>query len=294
MLNKKRKYVDQTIELLDQVNDVKEGSVKKEEKAKVENAQRKADKKVAEAQNKVVKTEKSAKKHKIRNTLTVLAAVGIVTTGLVMYNGNGIFNVKNPSEDTHITDNTGNKDDKKEDEIENKEITNEGNEDNKTTPNNGNAGSGRKTKGGAYDTHKKYSTENGDLVDGLPQTHEYTDNVPSGSTTTPGSTNVGVKPGERSAEEAQKETDEKIENQVNNGGQVNQIDDGIVVVTTPENTNTPPVENTQPSNTTPSSHVDATNVTPDKSKKIDTSSYVEEPSDEPSTNTINHDDDLER
>ena len=82
----------------------------------------------------------------------------------------------------------------------------------------------------------------------------------------------------------------KIENQVNNGGQVNQINDGIVVVTTPENTNTPPVENTQPSNTTPSSHVDATNVTPDKSKRIDTSNYVEEPSDAPSNNTINHDD----
>ena len=293
MLNKKSKYVNQTIELLDQVNDAKVDSIKKEEKAVIKNEHAKADKKVIEAENKVLESQTKAKKHRIRNTIAVLAAVGMVTTGLVIYNGRGDFNVKNPTEDTHITDTTGSKDEGKNKKDE-KQITNKEDNKNNKSSNTGKSGSGRMTKSGAYDAHKKYSTENGDIVDELPQTHEYIDNVPSGNTTAPSTTNVGVKPGEKSAEEAQKETDKKIENQVNNGGQVNQINDGIVVVTTPENTSTPSVENTQPSNTTPSSHVDATNVTPDKSKRIDTSNYVEEPSDEPSNNTINHDDDLER
>ena len=90
------------------------------------------------------------------------------------------------------------------------------------------------------------------------------------------------------------ETNNKIDTQVQNGGQKQEIGGGITVVTTPDNGNTTNSNTTTKPQTEDKSNVDATNVTPDTSKKV-TGNIVEAPSDEPtvsasSANTVKNND----
>lgn len=282
MSKKRNNYINKTIELDNQVNQVKQETIKKEYDAKIKNIEAKANKKVAQAENKAAKETKKAKSHKLRNTLLTITAIGMLTGGAILYNGKNDVNVRkdNPDDSSIVV-----KDDDKDKDtntIDPGKVITDYDYVNKNK-------GGKRTNKGTYDAHGKYTDSNGNLKDSMNQSHENTNNKPQANSTTQAPANVGTKEGEKTAEEYKQETENKINDQVQNGGQKQEIGGGITVVTTPDNGNTttkPQTEN--------KSNVDATNVTPDTSKKV-TGNIVEVPSDEPtvsasSANTVKNND----
>ena len=84
MSKKRNNYISKTIELDNQVNQVKQETIKKEYDAKTKNIEAKANKKVAQAENKAAKETKKAKSHKLRNTLLTITAIGMLTGGAIL------------------------------------------------------------------------------------------------------------------------------------------------------------------------------------------------------------------
>lgn len=269
MSKKRNNYINKTIELDNQVNQVKQETVKKEYDAKVKNVEAKAEKRVAEAENKAAKETKKAKSHRLRNTLLTITAISMLTGGAILYHGKNDVDIrKDNPDDSSIVIKEDDKD-KDTNTIDAGEVITDYDYVNKNK-------GGKRTNKGTYDAHGNYTDSNGNLKDSLNQTHESSKNTPQANSTSQAPANVGTKEGEKTAEEYKQETENKINDQVKNGGQKQEIGGGITVVTTPDNGNTttkPQTEN--------KSNVDATNVTPDTSKKV-TGNIVEAPSDEPS------------
>ena len=269
MSKKRNNYISKTIELDNQVNQVKRETEKKEYEANIKNIEAKANKKVAQAENKAAKETKKAKSHKLRNTLLTITAIGMLTGGAILYNGKNDVNVRkdNPDDSSIVI-----KDDDKDKDtntIDPGKVITDYDYVNKNK-------GGKRTNKGTYDAHGNYTDSNGNLKDSLNQTHESSKNTPQANSTSQAPANVGTKEGEKTAEEYKQETENKINDQVKNGGQKQEIGGGITVVTTPDNGNT----TTKPQ-TEDKSNVDARNVTPDTSRKV-TGNIVEAPSDEPS------------
>lgn len=274
MSKKRNNYISKTIELENQVNQVKQETIKKEYDAKIKNIEAKANKKVAQAENKAAKETKKAKSHKLRNTLLTITAIGMLTGGAILYNGKNDVNVRkdNPDDSSIVV-----KDDDKDKDtntIDPGKVITDYDYVNKNK-------GGKRTNKGTYDAHGKYTDSNGNLTDSMNQSHENTNNKPQANSTTQAPANVGTKEGEKSAEEYNNETNNKIDTQVQNGGQKQEIGGGITVVTTPDNENTTNSNTTTKPQTEDKSNVDARNVTPDTSRKV-TGNIVEAPSDEPS------------
>ena len=274
MSKKRNNYISKTIELDNQVNQVKQETIKKEYDAKTKNIEAKANKKVAQAENKAAKETKKAKSHKLRNTLLTITAIGMLTGGAILYNGKNDVNVRkdNPDDSSIVI-----KDDDKDKDtntIDPGKVITDYDYVNKNK-------GGKRTNNGTYDAHGNYTDSNGNLKDSMNQTHESSKNAPQANSTSQAPANVGTKEGEKSAEEYKNETDNKINNQVQNGGQKQEIGGGITVVTTPDNENTTNNNTTTKPQTEDKSNVDARNVTPDTSRKV-TGNIVEAPSDEPS------------
>lgn len=274
MSKKRNNYINKTIELDNQVNQVKQETVKKEYDAKVKNVEAKAEKRVAEAENKAAKETKKAKSHRLRNTLLTITAISMLTGGAILYHGKNDVDIRkdNPDDSSIVV-----KDDDKDKDtntIDPGKVITDYDYVNKNK-------GGKRTNKGTYDAHGKYTDSNGNLKDSMNQSHENTNNKPQANSTTQAPANVGTKEGEKSAEEYNNETNNKIDTQVQNGGQKQEIGGGITVVTTPDNGNTTNSNTTTKPQTEDKSNVDATNVTPDTSKKV-TGNIVEAPSDEPS------------
>lgn len=283
MSKKRNNYINKTIELDNQVNQVKQETVKKEYDAKVKNIEAKANKKVAEAENKAAKETKKAKSHKLRNTLLTVAAISMLTGGAILYHGKNDVDIRKDNPDDSIVIKEDDKD-KDTNTVDAGEVITDYDYVNKNK-------GGKRTNNGTYDAHGKYTDSNGNLKDAMNKTTE-SSTKPQANSTSQEPANVGTKEGEKSAEDYQKETDAKIDNQVQNGGQKQEIGGGITVVTTPDNGNT--TNNTTKPQAEDKSHVDATNTTPDTSRKV-TGNIVEAPSDEPtvsasSANTVKSND----
>lgn len=283
MSKKRNNYINKTIELDNQVNQVKQETVKKEYDAKVKNIEAKANKKVAEAENKAAKETKKAKSHKLRNTLLTVAAISMLTGGAILYHGKNDIDIRKDNPDDSIVIKEDDKD-KDTNTVDAGEVITDYDYVNKNK-------GGKRTNNGTYDAHGKYTDSNGNLKDAMNKTTE-SSTKPQANSTSQEPANVGTKEGEKSAEDYQKETDAKIDNQVQNGGQKQEIGGGITVVTTPDNGNT--TNNTTKPQAEDKSHVDATNTTPDTSRKV-TGNIVEAPSDEPtvsasSANTVKSND----
>lgn len=269
MSKKRNNYINKTIELDNQVNQVKQETVKKEYDAKVKNVEAKAEKRVAEAENKAAKETKKAKSHRLRNTLLTITAISMLTGGAILYHGKNDVDIrKDNPDDSSIVIKEDDKD-KDTNTIDAGEVITDYDYVNKNK-------GGKRTNKGTYDAHGNYTDSNGNLKDSLNQTHESSKNTPQANSTSQAPANVGTKEGEKTAEEYKQETENKINDQVKNGGQKQEIGGGITVVTTPDNGNT----TTKPQ-TEDKSNVDARNVTPDTSRKV-TGNIVEAPSDEPS------------
>lgn len=282
MSKKRNNYINKTIELDNQVNQVKQETVKKEYDAKVKNVEAKAEKRVAEAENKAAKETKKAKSHRLRNTLLTITAISMLTGGAILYHGKNDVDIrKDNPDDSSIVIKEDDKD-KDTNTIDAGEVITDYDYVNKNK-------GGKRTNNGTYDAHGRYTDSNGNLKDSMNQTHESSKNAPQANSTSQAPANVGTKEGEKTAEEYKQEAENKINDQVQNGGQKQEIGGGITVVTTPDNGNT----TTKPQ-TEDKSNVDVRNVTPDTSKKV-TGNIVEVPSDEPtvsasSANTVKNND----
>ena len=295
MSKKRNNYINKTIELDNQVNQVKQETVKKEYDAKVKNVEAKAEKRVAEAENKAAKETKKAKSHRLRNTLLTITAISMLTGGAILYHGKNDVDIrKDNPDDSSIVIKEDDKD-KDTNTIDAGEVITDYHYGNKNKD-------GKRTNKGTYDVHGRYTDSNGNLKDSMNQTHESSKNAPQANSTSQAPANVGTKEGEKSAEEYKNETDNKINNQVQNGGQKEEIGGEITVVTTPDNGNTSNNSTTAKPQTEDKSHVDATNTAPDTSRKV-TGNIVEAPSDPApsneatvsasSTNTVNSNSSLE-
>ena len=259
MSNKRKDYINKIVDLDKQVVQAKQDTVNKDYEAKIKNIEAKADKKIAEAENKAEKETKKAKSHKVRNTLATIAAISMITGGAILYNGKNDVDIRkdNPDDSSIVI-----KEDDKDKDTYDYVNKNKG---------------GKRTNNGTYDAHGNYTDSNGNLKDSMNKTTK-SSSKPQANSTSQEPANVGTKEGEKSAEDYQKEADTKIDNQVQNGGQKQEIGGGITVVTTPDNGNT--TNNTTKPQAEDKSHVDATNTTPDTSRKV-TGNIVEAPSDEP-------------